>query len=322
MLIRKLFLNFVCFITVGCNFIVNPEDPKIDHSIGSPVKAGPYHYVISNSDTGFPSYMQNVSSITCRIPQADKPLPVIIVEPGFFSSITQLDDVQNRLASHGFLVIGVNNTSHFNLITTNLDPYKLALLETVQYAFQSTAESSHPLHGKVDTSAIGIMGHSLGGGGVLMACDSITASYNKYIKTAIAMNPYGKCSGSNIKIPVMLFSSDLDNIVNPFMPGGAASPENVYFSFNSIKSGKAKLFANFKNMDHNGVIDTTQLFATGGNAGLFLPTIVAWFKTYLAMENSYQVYLNAESEQFKSLKDRFIVHGTVPSYQYDMIGEK
>jgi dienelactone hydrolase len=320
MMITRVILNFICIFSLGCNSIVNVDPPENNPLPVSPLEPGAVQYSTKTVGTGFPSYMQNIASITYRIPQTNKPLPVIIIEPGFFSSTTQLDDVQNRLASHGFLVIGVNNTSHFNLITTTLAPYTLALLETIQYVIQSQAESTHLLHGKVDTSAIGIMGHSLGGGGVIMACDSINAPYNKYIKTAIAMNPYGKCSGSNINIPVMLFSSDLDSIVNPFMPGGAASPDNVYFSFNSIKSGKAKLFANFKNMDHNGVIDTTLL--TSGNAGLFLPTIVAWFKTYLAMENSYQVYLNAESEQFKSLKDRFIVHGEVPSYRYDMVGEK
>ncbi len=313
---KVMFCLFFCF-SIGCNSILKPENPENNLSTGSPLKPGPVHYTTTTVETGFPLYMQNVAGITYRIPQTDKPLPAIIIEPGFFSSTTQLDDVQNRLASHGFLVIGVNNTSHFNLITTNLDPYKLALLETVQYVLQSTIESSHSLYEKVDTSAIGIMGHSMGGGGVIMACDSVTATFNKYIKTAIAMNPYGKCSGSNISIPMMLFSSDLDSTVNPFMSDGAASPENVYFSFNSMKSGKAKLFANFKSMDHNGVVDTTLLLATSGNASLFLPTIVAWFKTYLLADKNYQVYLQVESEQFKSLKDRFAVHGIVPAYQYE-----
>lgn len=310
-------LIFICFITVGCNSVINLDSPENKPSIVSPLEPGPAHYTTTTVGTGFPSYMQNVASVTYRIPQTDKPSPVIIVEPGFFSSTTQLDDVQNRLATHGFLVIGVNNTSHFNPITTNLDPYKLALLETIQYVVQSTAESSHLLYGKVDTSAIGIMGHSLGGGGVISVCDSITSPYNKYIKTAIAMNPYGKCSGSNIKIPVMLFSSDLDSTVNPFMPDGAASPDNVYFSFSSIKSGKAKLFANFRNMEHNGVIDMTLLLATSGNANLFLPTIVAWLKVYLTGDVRYEVYLKMESDQFKSLKDRFSAHGAVPAYRYE-----
>jgi dienelactone hydrolase len=316
MFLKILILNIVWFITIGCDFIVKPEHPESNLSTGSPLEKGPINYKTTISETSFPSYVQNVSSLTYRIPQIDKPLPTIIVEPGFFSSTTQLDDVQDRLASHGFLVIGVNNTSHFNLITTSLEPYKVTLLETIQYVLQSVAESSHPLYGKVDTLAIGIMGHSLGGGGVIRACDSIGSAYNKYIKTAIAMNPYGKCSGSNIKIPVMLFSSDLDVSTNPFMPDGAASSENVYYSFNSIKSDKAKLFANFKDMDHNGVIDTTLLLTTSGNADLFLPTIIAWLKVYLTDDGVYEAYINPNSKEYTVLKDRFTDKGSIAAYLY------
>lgn len=277
---------------------------------------GSIHYTVSNSVNKFPAYMHTVSSLTYRIPQTKGPLPAVIVEPGFFSSTTQLDDVQNRLASHGFLVIGVNNTSHFNLITTNLEPYKAALLETIQFVLHSTTDSSHPLYRKVDTLSIGIIGHSMGGGGVIMACNSIGSDYNRYIKTAIAMNPYGKCSGSNIKIPVMLFSSDRDSIINPFMPHDAASPENVYFSFNSIQNGNIKLFANFKNMDHNGVVNATFLLSTSGSAELFLPTIISWLKVYLAGDVRYEVYLDSNNKAFAVIKDRFVEKGSVAAYQY------
>jgi hypothetical protein len=149
-----------------------------------------------------------------------------------------------------------------------------------------------------------------------MACDSIDDAYNKYIKTAIAMNPYGMCNGANVKIPMMLVASDLDNAINPFMPGVNASTANVFSSFNTLGNCGKKLFANFKNMDHNGVVDSTFFLSTSGNAELFLPSMISWFKVYLANDRSFEKYLDLKSNEFKYISSRFVEKDTIPAYIY------
>jgi alpha-beta hydrolase superfamily lysophospholipase len=268
--------------------------------------------------------MTDVKKLVLRIPSIGTrtPLPTIILEPGFFSVSTDLEDVANRYASHGFIVIGVTNTSHYKLITTSLEPYRQALLQTIQYAVESCKISTSQHFGLVDTNAIGVSGHSMGGGGTIMACDSILHTYSHYIKTAVAMNPFGKCSGFNIKIPVFLFSSELDAIFNPFMPGVSSSPGDVFFTFQSIPSSNTKLYANFKGMDHNAVVDKNFLLSTSGNAPVFLPSMVSWFKVYLAKDTSYQKYIDTTSTEFLTLKSRFIIKESSPDYLYNIGSHK
>jgi pimeloyl-ACP methyl ester carboxylesterase len=315
----KFYLIFISCLFAGCNEITSIVPSDTVNGMYEPSKPGPYTFSTIGNDTTLPSYMSNVFDLTYRIPRSDTslPIPTIIVEPGYFSWSTQLDDIQNRFASHGFLVVGVNNRSHFKVITTSIEPYKNALLETIHYLIESTGKPSHPLFGKVDTSAIAICGHSMGGGGVIMASNAISDPYNKYIKTAVAMNPFGRCTGKDIKIPMMLFSSDLDHVINPFMPEVNSTPSHIYYSFQTIKNSKAKLFANFKDMDHSGVVDNTIFIATSGNADIFLPSMVSWFKVYLADDSLYESYLDPNSSNYKSLSSRFVSQfDSIPAYTY------
>jgi hypothetical protein len=152
------------------NRLIQKEGP-----LYPPGENGPCAYATVSGPDSFAAYMSDVKNLTFKIPTsfARPPFPTIILEPGFFSVTTDLDDVQNRYASHGFLVIGVINTAQFNLITTSLEPYKAALLQTLRYAIESSRDSANALFGKIDTTAIGISGHSMGGGGAIMACDII-----------------------------------------------------------------------------------------------------------------------------------------------------
>jgi dienelactone hydrolase len=308
-----LLLLYACSFKNG----LTPADDQ-NPSINPPGENGPCAYSTTDGPASLVAYMSDVQSLTFRIPttNAHPPFPTIIIEPGFFSLATDLEDVQNQYASHGFLVIGVNNTAHFNLITTNLEPYKAALLQTVRFAIESSRDSANTLFGKVDTTALGISGHSMGGGGAIMACNATADPYNRYIKSAIAMNPYGKCSCANITAPICLIASQNDSITNPFMWGLSAKPENVYFSYQSAPSTTIKLFTIFKDMDHNGVVDANLFLSTSGNAQLFLPTMVAWFKVYLARDNRYQIYLDTTGTGYAALKSRFIGTGDVPAYLY------
>lgn len=280
---------------------------------------GPCSYKIVSGPAVFPTYMEDVDDLTYRIPVSHRepPFAAIIIEPGFFAQTTNIDDIQDCYASHGFLVIGVNNKSHFNLINTNLEPYKDALLQTIRFIVESNQEHTSKLFGLVDTASIGLSGHSMGGGGVILACDTINHPFNRYIKTAITMNPFGKISGNNIQIPILLLSSDLDSAINPFMLGVSSSPEDIYHSFQTVQEKNIKLFANFKDMDHNAIVDRNIFLNTSGNASIFFPTMVSWFKMYLFNEDYYKYYLDPTALGHTKIKSRYTAKGNVPSYVYN-----
>jgi hypothetical protein len=319
-ILYKILIN-MCILLVGISCsghkIADLPAIKPDSEFFPPTGIGPYEYTIIK-DSIFPSYMANVAELIFRIPSspAHPPFPTIIIEPGFFSQSTDLEDVENRYATHGFLVVGVSNTSHYDLITTTLEPYRLALLETIRYAVECSKDSESALFTMIDTAAIGVTGHSMGGGGTIMACNSATDEYHYYIKAAIAMNPFGKCGGVNVKIPALIIASEFDSVTNPFMPGVSSSPEDIFFSFQSIPENTVKLFAVFKGMDYNAVVDQSTLLKTSGNAAVFLPTMVAWFKVYLNDDSDYNRYLDTASNEFSVLKARFAPKGSVPAYLY------
>jgi hypothetical protein len=69
-------------------------------------------------------------------------------------------------------------------------------------------------------------------------------------------------------------------------------------------------------MDHNGVVDSTFFLSTSGNAELFLPTMVSWFKVYLLGETEFEKYLDSNSNEFKLISNRFVEKNSAPAYLY------
>ena len=130
------------------------------------------------------------------------------------------------------------------------------------------------------------------------------------------MNPFGNCLGPNIQIPIVLFSSETDATFNPGMIGVGSSPANIYASYQSFTKAPSKFFANFKDMEHNGVVDKGLFLPTSGNADVFLPTMVSWFKSKLVGDTLYNKYLDTTSVEFNNLKSRFVAAANVPAYEY------
>lgn len=114
-----------------------------------------------------------------------------------------------------------------------------------------------------------------------------------------------------------MFSSDKDNVINPFMLGKTSKPEDIFESFKTLSSSTVRLFANYKDMDHNGVVDFKLILPTSGNADVFLPTMLSWFKVYLENDNSFEKYLKKSEAEFLKLSSSFISHGEVPEYLYE-----
>jgi len=96
----------------------------------------------------------------------------------------------------------------------------------------------------------------------------------------------------------------------------SSCPEHVYFSYTSLPVNTPKLFANFKAMDHNAVVDKNIFLVTSGNAAKFLPTMVSWFKVYLANDSRYQCYLDTTGIGYAPIKPYFTAKGSVPAYIY------
>jgi hypothetical protein len=106
-------------------------------------------------------------------------------------------------------------------------------------------------------------------------------------------------------------------MINPFMLGVSSSPKDIFTSFQSINSSPTKLYATFKGMDHNAVVDKNIFLNTSGNASAFLPSMISWFKVYLAKDTAYQKYIDTTSSEFRNLQPKFTSKENIPAYIYN-----
>ena len=104
---------------------------------------------------------------------SDKKYGVIAWGPGYGSKAGDYEAIIKRLASHGFVVIGLG--------TSPGDGTKI--IEALNWLEEKNKSSDHPLSGKLDMETVGCSGHSLGG----KECE-VSISKDKRIKTFIINN--------------------------------------------------------------------------------------------------------------------------------------
>ncbi len=97
--------------------------------------------------------------LTVYIPQRDDEgvSPVIVFVPGFQLTSSRYDDLAQRTASHGFIYIRSDPPASL------LSVSHVAMAEDVSAVLDWALDPTGPLSGKIDTTSVGAMGHSLGG---------------------------------------------------------------------------------------------------------------------------------------------------------------
>lgn len=181
---------------------------------------------------------------------ADAGYPVIIWGNGIGTPTIAYTPLLTHLASWGFVVLASNNSMDYNGRT---------LINGIDYVFEQNDNPSSTFYGKLDTSRIGVAGHSLGGGAAIGAATDDRVACSAGLAPAADLTvPF---AASKVKGPVLLMTGALDYIISPVF---------VKNTFNDVvKAGNVPaIFAKHRAMDHIS-------FAwTGGGATGYL---TAWF---------------------------------------------
>lgn len=151
--------------------------------------ASPRAWAYFSQLTGLP--LPDVTTNSCQdAPVASGAHPVVVFTPGYTATFTDYTFLLEDLASRGYVIASIDHTyeatavefpdgrliqsavgSHFN-DTYRLDGQTLSLVLATRYADlefvvneleRMNATPGGPFSGKLDTSRIGLMGHSLGG---------------------------------------------------------------------------------------------------------------------------------------------------------------
>ncbi|MET0595814.1 MAG: hypothetical protein ABW133_24155 [Polyangiaceae bacterium] len=177
------------------------------------------------------------------------------------------------LASHGYAVIVIDTNS------TGEQPSQraTALMAAITTLKGEGTRSGSPLNGKMSSCMV-VMGHSMGGGGSVIAANMNSSQ----LKGVIGLSPYGGgSSSSNISVPTLLFVATGDPLSSP---GTHVKP-----AYQGIPAGTNKMYIEFPGSAH----DIAQ-FPTGSRATD--PTVarygLSWLKFNVDGDARYRPFLN------------------------------
>jgi predicted dienelactone hydrolase len=216
----------------------------------------------SSNITGNGSFSVSSSSIsslvtgfgggTAYYPTTAGTYPVVSISPGFTARWSSISWLGPRLASWGFVVVGIETNSTLDQPASRGQQ----LIAALNWAVSSSAPSA--VRSRADGSRRGVAGHSMGGGGSL---EALSASSN--IQAAVPLAPWNSDkSWTEITEAVMIVGGQADTIA-------PVASHSIPF-YNSIRGPK-------------GYVELTgasHFFPQTTNSTVSR-AMVSWFKRYL-----------------------------------------
>jgi dienelactone hydrolase len=193
----------------------------------------------------------------------------IAIAPGYLSPESSIAWWGPRLASHGFVIITIATNSIFDQPNSR----ETQLARALDYVISQNNSSNSPISGMVDSSRVGAMGWSMGGGGALRLASGDRLS------AVIPLAPWhqGSNSFNQLETPTLIIACENDNI----------APVNNHASpfYNAIPTTTDKAFIEINGGAHS--------CANGGgaNGGLLGKYGVSWMKRFIDNDLRYDPFL-------------------------------
>jgi triacylglycerol lipase len=154
---------------------------------------------------------------------------VIAVCPGYTGTQSSIAWFARRLATHGFVTIAIDTNSTLDQPSSRATQLRAAL----NYVVNS---SSSTVRSRVNGSIRGVAGHSMGGGGTLIA-----SADDSTLRVGVPMTPWNTSSLAfrTIRVPQMIFGADGDTIApyashaRPFYDAIPSTTSKAYGLLNS-----------------------------------------------------------------------------------------
>ncbi|MEV5438405.1 ricin-type beta-trefoil lectin domain protein [Streptomyces sp. NPDC052682] len=164
------------------------------------------------------------------------------------------------LASFGFVVIGIDTNSPNDYDTAR----GTQLLAALDYLTQKS-----PVRDRVDPDRLGVIGHSMGGGGAINA-----AVRRPSLKAAVPLAPFSPSQNlSTLRVPTMIMGARDDGTVTPSYLDGL---------YGGIPAGTQSAFIELSSGGHG--------FPTWGNSHV-TRRMIPWLKIFLDNDTRYTQFL-------------------------------
>lgn len=185
----------------------------------------------------------------------------IAIAPGYTASKSSMAWLASRLASHGFVVFNIDT------ITTADQPASRGrqLLAALDYLVQSSSAAS-----RVDAGRLGVMGHSMGGGGTLEAANS-----RPQLQAAVPLTAWNLTKNwSGIRVPTLIVGAENDSIAS-------VSLHSKPF-YNSIPASSEKAYLELDGASH---------FAPNSSNTTIAKYSISWLKRFVDNDTRYEQFL-------------------------------
>lgn len=154
----------------------------------------------------------------------------VAISPGYTASQSSVAWLGPRLASQGFVIITIDTLSTLDQPASR----GRQLLAALDYL---TATSG--VRTRIDRTRLGVMGHSMGGGGSLAA-----ASTRPALQAAIPMTPWSTTkTWSSVTVPTLVIGAENDSVApvashaEPFYTSLPATLDKAYLELNNASHG-------------------------------------------------------------------------------------
>ncbi|GAA2082583.1 lipase [Actinomadura alba] len=185
----------------------------------------------------------------------------IAISPGFTAYWSSLDWLGPRLASQGFVVIGIETNSTYDQPASRGDQ----LLAALDYLTQRSSVRT-----RIDASRLAVAGHSMGGGGSLEAAKDRTS-----LQAAIPLAPWNSDkTWPEVRTPTLIIGGESDSVAS-------VSSHAIPF-YNSLSNTPDKAYLELNNASH--------FFPQSANTTM-AKYMISWMKRFIDDDTRYDQFL-------------------------------
>ncbi|WP_197288458.1 dienelactone hydrolase family protein [Nocardia sp. NRRL S-836] len=185
----------------------------------------------------------------------------VAVSPGYTGTQSSISWLGPRLASQGFVVFTIDT----NTIYDQPDSRASQLLAALDYLTQQSSVRS-----RIDATRLGVMGHSMGGGGTLRA-----ASQRPTLQAAIPLTAWHTTKNwSSVRVPTLVVGAEDDSIAP------VATHSEPFYT--TLPSTLDKAYLELNNATH---------FAPNSNNTTIAKYSISWLKRFIDNDTRYEQFL-------------------------------
>ncbi|MFC8069693.1 alpha/beta hydrolase family protein [Streptomyces sp. NPDC057293] len=192
---------------------------------------------------------------------SDGTFGAVVISPGFTAYQSSISWLGARLASQGFVVFTIDT----NTTLDQPDSRGRQLLAALDYLTDRSSVRS-----RIDSSRLGVMGHSMGGGGSLEAAKSRPS-----LQAAIPLTPWNTDkSWPEVSTPTLIFGADGDTVAP------VASHAEPFYS--GLPSGTDRAYLELNNATH---------FSPNTSNTTIAKYSISWLKRFIDNDTRYEQFL-------------------------------